>query len=77
MAVTTLKTRTARAVVQTGTDSDGNVKTANVPISGLSKTAADWDADKFLNIVGALEPCLRETVVSAETVDTNIIAPSS
>lgn len=77
MAVTTLTGRTARAVLDNGTDPNGNQLTVNVAISGISKVASAWDADKFLNIIGALEPCLSKGVVSAETVETLTVASNS
>lgn len=77
VAVSTLKGRTARVVVSSGVDSQGNSLTANVSVSGLSSTASAWDADKFLNIVGALEACLKDPVVSAETVETLTVAPNN
>lgn len=74
MAVTEVQVgRTARVVLNNGTDSQGNPLTVNLTISGLSNTASDWDAAKFINILDALEPCLSKTVSDAQTVVTNSI----
>lgn len=71
MALEEIATRTARVALENGTDSEGNMKYVNQSITGISKSG--WDADKFLNIVGALGPCLSKTIGNAQTVVTSNI----
>lgn len=70
MATEALSNRTARIGLDNGVDAEGNVKTVNVSIPGISARQADWDADKYLAVVAALAPCLSKTVERAETVAT-------
>lgn len=75
-AVERLTKRTARVSLNNGQDAQGNTKYVYDNISGLSGTAAAWDPDKYLAIIGALEPCLNKTLEAAETVATYSIAAS-
>lgn len=72
MAVTTRKKVLCNIVVETGTDSEGNLKTANVSLGNLSNSA--WDADKALAIVYALGPCLQNTINNVQEVMTSTIS---
>lgn len=76
MATERMTKRTARVALNNGQDASGNVKYVYDNVSGLSKTAAAWDADKYLAIIGALEPCLNKTLEAAETVATYSITAS-
>lgn len=67
MATETLTSRTARIALNNGTDSSGNTLVVYDNLSGLSGTASNWDADKYLAIVGALEPCLNKIVETIQT----------
>lgn len=64
MATTeTTTAHTAYAQLNNGTDTEGNIKTVNVSIGSLS--ASDWNAQKAMNIILAMEGCLTKTVYSA------------
>lgn len=76
MATETLSNRTARIGLDNGTDSQGNIKTVNVNIPGISPRQADWDADKYLAVIAALAPCLSKTLERAETVATYTVTAS-
>lgn len=64
------KARTARMLLNNGTDVDGNTLTVNASISNISGDEADWDGDKLMNIVAALEPALSKAVEGVDTVVT-------
>lgn len=70
MATETLSARTARVALDNGTDSEGNPKTVNLTVPGISPRASDWDADKYLAVIAALGPCLSKTIEAAQTVAT-------
>lgn len=76
MATETLKSRTARMALENGTDSQGDVVLVNLSMPNMSKSASDWNADKLLNIVDALAPCLSKTVNTVESVATYTITAS-
>lgn len=75
MAVKTLKKVIARAMLENGTDSEGNVKLVSLSIGSIAKDS--FDADKCLAIVTALRPCISKTVNSTETVETSTISAAS
>lgn len=62
MAVERITARTARLLIDDGTDTQGNAKTANVNVTGLS--VSGWDGDKFIAVASALEQCLDSTLNS-------------
>lgn len=64
------KARTARMLLNNGTDVDGNTLTVNAAISNISGDESDWDGDKLMNIVAALEPALSKAVEGVDTVVT-------
>lgn len=72
MAVETLQSRTLRAQLDNGTDSEGKqlylAEAMNV-LGGIS--ISGWDGDKALAVVEALEPCLTKTVSFIETGTTS------
>lgn len=72
MAVTTIKKRASQIALDNGTDSEGRAKTVNISLAGISKDG--YDADKYLAIVGALEPCLSKTVNSVAIIDTSTVS---
>ncbi len=45
-----------------GIDIDGNERTVSISLGNLNKD--NFDADKALAVLGALEPCLQKTVNS-------------
>lgn len=72
MAVETRKKVVCNVVVETGTDSEGNLRTANVSLGALTKDG--WNADKALAIVQALGPCLTYTINNVQEVMTSTIS---
>lgn len=77
MATETLKKRAATLELNNGTDSTGKVKVVSAAISGISSNATDWDAQKYLNIVALLEPCLSKAIEGANMIATYGITPSA
>lgn len=71
------KSRTARMLLNNGTDMDGNTLTVNAAISNISSEESAWDAEKFMNIVAALEPVLSKSVEGTDTVVTYSLALQS
>lgn len=69
MAVVTLKKVTVNLVLNNGTDSQGHVKTVNSSLGNLSET--NYDDDKALAVVSALQPCMSKTLVSVQRNDIN------
>lgn len=56
-----------------GTDSEGNQRTVSVPFGTLSQY--NFNADKVLAVIAALEPCLDKSLSSIEMVElSNITA---
>lgn len=53
--------------IYNGYDENYNSKYAYIPIKKLSRT--DFDADKVLNIVGALESCLNNEIDSIQKIE--------
>lgn len=72
MAVTeTLIKNVVQMKLNIGQDAQGNIKTATVGLGSLSGTA--WDAQKALNVVAGLIPCLTRTVADVQHVATSSI----
>lgn len=63
-AIETLKKVSVTAKVNTGTDSEGNIRTGNLSLPNLSET--NYDADKALLVVGALAPLTVGSIVGVE-----------
>lgn len=63
-AVETLKKVSVTVKINAGTDSEGNIKTANINLPNLSELG--YDADKALAIVSAMGPCLSKTITAVE-----------
>lgn len=79
MATLTLKKQTITVKVNAGTDSSGNIKTANLNFPNLSELAfeggsASSSYDKALAVVTALAPCLSKTITAVEGATTNTIS---
>lgn len=74
MATETIKKRAANVLVENGTDSEGNVRLANVAMGALAPNR--WDADKILAIGTALEPCLDNVVAGINGTTTFSITAS-
>lgn len=72
MAAETIKKVACNVMVETGTDAEGNIKTASVSLGTLSKDS--WNADKALAIVSALGPCLSKSINSTDKVQTSTIS---
>lgn len=75
MAVETLKKVASQIALDNGIDTEGRQKTVNISLAGIS--ASGFDADKYLAIVGALEPCLSKTVNNVAVLKTIVVAPNS
>ena len=71
-AVETLKKISVAVKVNAGTDSEGNVKTANINLPNLSELG--YDADKALAVVSALAPCLNKTITAVEQTKVNTLS---
>lgn len=71
-AVETLKKVSVTVKVNAGTDSEGNVKFANINLPNLSET--NYDADKALAIVSALAPCISKTIAGVEQTKVNTLS---
>lgn len=74
MAVTEVMDKNVVQVrLNDGLDSHGNVKTVNLNLGSLSGSASDWDAQKAMNIIEALIPCLSKSVDSVYHVQSNLL----
>ena len=72
MAVTTTLDKIAvRMNLNNGTDSQGNVKTVSQNLGSLNPT--NYDAQKVMNIVNGLVPCLTKSVYSVQEVRTSTL----
>ena len=71
MANATLKKVSVNVKLDDGTDSDGKQHTVSIALGTLSKD--NFDADKALAIINALEPCLTRDLVSVEKVEVSTI----
>ena len=71
MANTLLQKVSVNIKLNNGTDADGKLRTVSVTLGNLS--ASNFDADKALAIITALEPCLSKTVNSVNMVQTSTI----
>ena len=70
MATTEIvKKRAAVAMLENGTDDEGNMKYVSQSFGTLSKDR--WDGDKLLNIKDALAPCLANTIGYVQTTVTS------
>ena len=66
MAVTEqLYGQSAAMLLNDGTTASGAIKTVKVNIGTLSSRAADWNAQKALNIINAVSSCLERSVYSS------------
>lgn len=76
MATTeTLKKVTATAMLENGTDEEGNMKYVSQSFGTLAKDR--WDGDKLLNIKDALAPCLAPTIGYVTSTKTSELTRSS
>ena len=71
MANTLLKKVSVNIKLDNGTDADGKQRTVSVFLGNFSKD--NFNADKALAIINALEPCLSKTVYSVDMVQTSTI----
>ena len=71
MANTLLKKVSVNIKLDDGTDSDGKQHTISIALGNLSKD--NFDADKALAIINALEPCLTRDLVSVDMLQTSTI----
>lgn len=78
MATTKLLKVTARAKLENGTDSEGNMKYVNQSLGDLSESYFSSNpteaAAKLLAIKNTLAPCLSKAISSLETVETSEIS---
>lgn len=72
MATTTLKKVSVNIKLDNGIDTEGRARTVSISLGSLSKD--NFDADKALAVVAALEPCLSKTVSTVEKTETSTIA---
>lgn len=68
MAVASLKYVTVIVKINNGTDSEGNIRTANISLGNMSEWA--YDDNKALRIVSALAPCLKRSITAVERTST-------
>ena len=67
MANTRAKKISVNIKLDNGTDGEGNQRTVSIPLGTLNKD--NFDADKAIAIIAALEPCLSKTVYAIEKVE--------
>lgn len=60
MATNTLYSIGVSIKLDDGQDSQGNPKTVSISMPALSKN--NYDDDKALAVIGALEPCLNKSI---------------
>ena len=60
-----LYSQSAAMLLNDGTTTSGAVKTIKVSIGTLSTTASTWNAQKAINIINALSPCLNRRLHAA------------
>ena len=68
MAVLRLQNINVNIKLENGYDMDGNTLTVAISLDNISKD--NFDPDKALAIVGALEPCLSKAVEGIDVVQT-------
>lgn len=66
-----VETEVVRMKLNNGQDTQGNIKTVNQNIGSLNPNA--WDAQKIMNIVEGLIPCLSKSVNSVQHVRTTTL----
>ena len=71
MANTALKKVSVNIKLDNGMDSEGNIRTVTVSLGSLSKD--NFNADKALAVITALEPCLNKEVNTVEKVEVSTI----
>lgn len=71
MATLTPLTRKATMKLQNGTDASGNVKTVSLNLGSLD--VANWDANKAMAIMTALQPCLSKTIYTRTTTEESMM----
>ena len=72
MAVnTTLDKIAVKMNLNNGTDSQGKVKTVSQNLGSLNPT--NYDAQKVMNIVEGLVPCLTKSIYSVQEVRTSTL----
>ncbi|MBQ7150920.1 MAG: hypothetical protein IJR94_01545 [Synergistaceae bacterium] len=75
MAVTKTRDSIAVNVVLNNGTYDGKVKTLSVNLGKLSTT--NYDADKAMDVVELLEPCLSKELYKVQEVDVNSMEASA
>ena len=78
MAVATMKLVTARAKLENGRDSSGQMTYVNQSLGNLKESAFTGNSkaaslDSLITIVDALESCISKDVGSLELVSTEVI----
>lgn len=73
MAVTTTLTKIAvKMNLNNGTDPQtGDIKTVSVSLGALNPTT--YDAQKVMNIVGAISTCLTKSIYSVQEIRTSTL----
>ena len=71
MANSALKKVSVNIKLDNGTDGEGNQRTVSIALGTLSKD--NFNADKAIAIIAALEPCLSKTVYAIEKVEVSSI----
>ena len=71
MANTALKKVSVNIKLDNGMDSEGNIRTVTISLGSLSKD--NFNADKALAVITALEPCLNKEVNTVEKVEVSTI----
>ena len=74
MATNTITKIALAVVLDDGTDSQGNQMTVNESFPTLNRT--NYDDDKALTIIGALEPCLSKSVTNIRKTTTASVSAS-
>ncbi len=71
MANVALKKVSVNVKLNNGTDSEGNQRTVTISLGTLSKD--NFNADKALTVIAALEPCLDKALSAVEKVEVSTI----
>ena len=76
MAVTvTPKSLSVSLKLNNGTTDSGTIKTSSLSLGSMSTTA--FDADKAMNIVAVLSPCLSKALVRVEKTSVDILTATA
>ena len=81
MAVATMKTVTARARLENGRDTSGNMTYVNQSLGNMKESAFSGNSKSaslasLIAVVGALEPCISKDVGMLELVSTELVTES-